>query len=289
MISKNRQESEGKPSGEKAMAMEEKPLHIYEDLKGKVAFVTGAAGRIGLATSLALARSGVTVGMVDIKEEPLVEACQKVEAIGGRAIPLTADVTDAARMTACAQTLVETFESIDIVFANAGNNCKWRYIEDFEPGEWENTIRLNLMGAYHTISPAIPIMKEHGGGSVAVTSSINGTTYFGNKGASAYCAAKAGLVAMVKSLAVELAEHRIRVNSVCPGSIQSQQNWNRYMDDVREGKRERRKPHNPIPLTADSQPGTPEDVASLVCFLASNASKHMTGATITLDGAQSIS
>lgn len=266
----------------------------YDDLTGKVAFITGGAGRIGLSTALAFARSGVAVGLSDIKEEPLAEAVRKVEAAGGRAIACPADVTDAAQMEAAVARTVEAFGPIDIVFANAGNNCKWIKVDEIPPTEWERTLRVNLLGAFHAIGPSVASMKSRGrGGSIIVTSSINGTTFFANKGSSAYCAAKAGLVAMTRALAVELADFKIRINAICPGSIASTE----HLQELIAKRKEAELNHDPkanishrrgqIPLT-DNLPGTSDEIADLVCFLASNASRHMTGASLTIDGAQSL-
>jgi NAD(P)-dependent dehydrogenase (short-subunit alcohol dehydrogenase family) len=121
-------------------------------------------------------------------------------------------------MAALFARIAETFGRLDVLFANAGINGVWAPIEELRPAEWDKTIAVNLRGTYLTIHHAVPLMKARGG-SILITSSINGTRTFTSAGASAYATSKAAQLALGQMLALELARHRIRVNIICPGAI----------------------------------------------------------------------
>jgi NAD(P)-dependent dehydrogenase (short-subunit alcohol dehydrogenase family) len=184
------------------------------------------------------------------------------------------------------QTIGEQFGQIDIVFANAGINGVWAPIEELTPEEWDKTIQTNLKGTFLTVKYAVPYLKRNGG-SVIVTSSVNGTRIFSNTGATAYSCSKAAQVAFTKMVALELAEHRIRVNVVCPGAIETDIGESTKQRDLEKIKEPVEFPQGRIPLT-DGKPGTADQVAQLVLFLASDASSHITGTEVWIDGAESL-
>ncbi|MBP2300657.1 SDR family oxidoreductase [Azospirillum picis] len=257
------------------------------ELAGKVALITGAGSGIGKATAILMAQAGASVGVLSHTEEEIRKTADEIAAAGGEALPLTADVGDDAAMRAAVEQVVKRYGRLDIVFANAGINGVWAPIDDLKPDEWDRTINTNLRGTYLTLHHAVPHLKAAGGGAVIVTASINGTRVFSNTGATAYSCTKAAQVAMVKMLALELAAHRIRVNAICPGIIDTDipdNTQSRNLDGLRvpieypEGK---------VPLT-DGKSGTSADVAELALFLASNRSKHITGTPVWIDGAESL-
>ena len=131
------------------------------------------------------------------------------------------DVSDPASVQAAIEQTVQKFGRLDIVFANAGINGVWTPIEELSPEEWDKTLDINLKGTFLTAHFAIPHLKKAGGGSILITSSVNGNRTFSNPGASAYSSSKAGQVAFMKMAALELGRHNIRVNAVCPGAIQT--------------------------------------------------------------------
>ena len=143
------------------------------------------------------------------------------------------------------------------------------------------------MATFLTIKYAAPHLRKSGGGSVIVTASINGTRVFSNTGATAYSTSKAGQVAMTKMLALELAKHRIRVNVVCPGGITTEIEDSTEKRDLESAQEPVEFPDGEIPLT-DGRKGTSDDVAELMLFLASDASRHVTGTEVWIDGAQSL-
>ena len=175
---------------------------------------------------------------------------------------------------------------LDVVFANAGINGVWAPLEELAPEEWDRTININLRGTFLTVKYAIPLLKKQGG-SVIITSSVNGTRIFSNTGATAYSCTKAAQVAFTQMAALELAKHRIRVNVVCPGAITTDIDDNTQHRNVEKEKEPVDFPEGEIPLTR-GKPGTSEQVAQLVLFLASDRSSHVTGTPIWIDGAQSL-
>jgi len=256
------------------------------ELRGKVALVTGAGSGIGKAAALRFAREGAMVGVLSHTEDEIRKTAEEIERAGGKAIPLVADVADDGLMRKAVADLVAAFGRLDIVFANAGINGVWAPIDELQPEEWDRTINTNLRGTYLTLHHAVPHLKQ-AGGSIIITASINGSRTFTSAGATAYSATKAAQVAMAQMLAVELAKHGIRVNVVCPGKIETEIQDNTQRRNTAEAKVPAEYPEGPIPLTG-SEPGTSEDVAELVLFLASDRSRHITGTPVWIDGGQSL-
>lgn len=256
-------------------------------LDGKVALVTGAGSGIGEAAAMALGKAGAIVVAMSRTAEEVEKTAKAIRDAGGEAKAMTADTSDDAAMKALVEGLIDEFGRLDIVVANAGINGMWAPIDDLTPEEWDKTISVNLRGTYLTLHHSVPHLKKAGGGSIIIISSINGTRTFTNPGATAYSVTKAGQVAMAQQLAVELGEHRIRVNAICPGAIESEISDNTETRNTDEAEVPVEFPEGDIPLTG-GEPGKAEDVADLVLFLASDASRHITGSPIWIDGAQSL-
>lgn len=256
-------------------------------LAGKVALVTWAGSGIGKATAALLAADGVRVGALSRTEKEVRATADEIRAAGGDAVPLTADVSDADGMRAAVTALVDAFGRLDIVVANAGINGVWAPIDEITPEEWDRTIETNLRGSYLTLHLTVPHLKQAGGGSIVIVSSINGTRTFSTAGATAYSCTKAAEVAMAQMTALELAKYKIRVNVVCPGKIETeieQSTRTRHKDAAAEPAEY---PRGQIPLTG-GEPGTSRDVAELILFLASDRSRHVTGTPVWIDGGQSL-
>jgi NAD(P)-dependent dehydrogenase (short-subunit alcohol dehydrogenase family) len=255
-------------------------------LDGKVALVTGAGSGIGKAAALLLAAEGARVGVLSDTSTEIEKVARQIERAGGEAIALVADVSQPSKMQKAIESLAEKWGRIDIVFANAGINGVWAPIEELEPDEWDKTLEVNLKGTFLTVKYATPYLKKRGG-SVIVTSSVNGTRVFSNTGATAYSCSKAAQVAFTKMVALELAKHKVRVNVICPGAIETAISENSEQRDLEAIREPVVYPEGTIPLT-DGEPGTAGQVAKLVLFLASDDSSHITGTEVWIDGGGSL-
>jgi NAD(P)-dependent dehydrogenase (short-subunit alcohol dehydrogenase family) len=251
-----------------------------------VALITGAGSGIGRAAALLLAQEGAKVALIGRDERELEEVAGEIERDDGEAMAVVADISVPDEMERCVGRIKKEWGRLDVVFANAGINGVWAPIEKLNPEEWDRTLETNLRGTFLTIKYAVPLLKKRGG-SVIVTSSINGTRIFSNTGATAYSASKAGQVALTKMLALELAKDKVRVNVICPGAIETKIGENTEQRDLEEVKEPADYPEGTIPLTR-GKPGSPEQVAQLVLFLASDASSLISGTEIYIDGATSL-
>ena len=255
-------------------------------LINKVALITGAGSGIGKAAALLLAKEGAKVAALGRTEDELKKTIVEIEAQGDHAIPIVADISQPDQMQRAIKQITDKWSRLDIVFANAGINGVWAPLEELDPDEWDKTLTINLKGTFLTVKYAVPYLKKQGG-SVIVTSSVNGTRMFSNTGATAYACSKAAQVAFTKMVALELAEHRVRVNVICPGAIATNIEESTEQRDLEKVREPVEFPEGQIPLT-DGKPGTAEQVAQLVLFLASDASSHISGTEIWIDGAQSL-
>jgi NAD(P)-dependent dehydrogenase (short-subunit alcohol dehydrogenase family) len=255
-------------------------------LDDRVALVTGAGSGIGAAIARRYAAAGARVAALGRTKDELDAVVRGIERAGGTAAAVLADVSDAAAVERAVGEVESRWGRLDVVVANAGVNGVWAPIEELEPDEFARTIAINLTGTFLTIKYAAPLLKRRGG-SVVVVASINGTRVFSNTGATAYSASKAGQVAMTKMLALELAKHRVRVNVVCPGKIETEIEDNTEHRGTEKAQEPVEFPEGDIPLT-DGKPGTADQVADLALFLASDASAHVTGTEVWIDGGQSL-
>jgi NAD(P)-dependent dehydrogenase (short-subunit alcohol dehydrogenase family) len=256
------------------------------DMQGRRALVTGAGSGIGRAAALRLARAGADVALLSRTREELEEVAAEITGMGRTALVLVADTSSEAQMRRAFEKLAKAFTRLDFVFANAGVNGVWAPLDELTYDEWNQTMSINLGGTFLTLHLAVPLMKAEGG-SILITSSINGTRTFTSAGASAYSTTKAGQVALAQMAALELAQHRIRVNVICPGAIESEIDDNTKKRDTHEAKVPAEYPKGTVPLTA-GKPGTAEEVADLVLFFASDSSRHISGTPVWIDGAQSL-
>jgi NAD(P)-dependent dehydrogenase (short-subunit alcohol dehydrogenase family) len=256
-------------------------------LEGKVALITGGSSGIGKASALLFAKEGAQVAVLGRTEPEVHKTVEEIRGTGGEAMPVLADVSQVDQMQKAVQQVVDQWETIHIVFANAGINGVWAPLEDITPDEWDTTLSINLKGTFLTVKYALPYLKQQGG-SVIVNSSVNGTRIFSNTGATAYSCSKAAQLAFTKMTAVELGRWKIRVNAICPGWITTEIGDNTYVRNLEGVKyKVEYSDGGRIPLTG-GKPGSSDEVAQLVLFLASDLSSHVTGTEMWIDGAESL-
>lgn len=254
-------------------------------LDGKVAWITGGSEGIGRGIALLAAQCGARVVITGRDEPPLQQVVAEIEQAGGQASYTCADVSQSEEVKQSVQTIIERWGRLDFVCANAGTNGTWAPIEQLSPEEWSSTIAVNLNGTYLTIHHSVPHLTA--GASIVIMSSVNGTRMFSNSGASAYAASKAGQFALGQMLALELAPRKIRVNVICPGAIESNIHEKTEREDLESIQALVEFPDGRIPLT-DGAMGTPQQVAQLAIFLASDCASHITGTPVWIDGGQSL-
>lgn len=256
-------------------------------MQDKIAIITGAASGIGKAGAIRLAREGAKVSLIDRNAERLEETVSELNEMGTEALHYAIDIRDEDKLKEAIRNTADRWGGrIDTVFANAGILGTVSPIEHFPPGEFERTLKNNLLGTVETVKHAIPYMKEHGG-TITVTSSVSGNRQFAQAGFSAYSTSKAAISAFAKMAALELSQYGIRVNAICPGMIDT----NIFeSQEQEEHTSEIRFPFNipdyGIPLTR--KPGKPEDVAGLLLYLASDEARHITGTEVYIDGAEAL-
>ncbi|QHW31371.1 SDR family oxidoreductase [Paenibacillus rhizovicinus] len=264
-------------------------MHAANDkgiLDGKVAVITGAGSGIGRAAALRLAKEGARIALVDIKEERVADVRKRINESGGEAIAVEADISKPEEVENAIREAAGKWDRLDIVFANAGINGTLAPIESMTHEDWSTTLDTNLKGTFLTVKYAVPFLKKKGG-SIVITSSINGNRVFSNFGMSAYSTSKAGQVAFMQMAALELAQYGIRVNAVCPGAIKTHIGQNTHpTPELEEIQIPVEYPEGDQPL--EHGPGRAAQVGDLVLFLASDASSHITGTPIFIDGAESL-
>jgi glucose 1-dehydrogenase len=243
-------------------------------LKGKVAIVTGAGRGIGRAIALGYAREGAAVVLNYSRSEQGAEETRKcIQAAEGKAATIRADVSNPAEHDALIAAALEQFGAIHILVNNAGVEVHEGVLQA-SLETWERTMGVNLKGAYFLSCKAASVMARSGGGKIINVSSVHDTEPIRER--AIYSISKGGMLMMTKSLALELAEYGIRVNSISPGAILTDMNRRDLSDPA---KRERLIRQIPLKRIGDS-----EDVVGAAVFLASSESDYVTGTTIYVDG-----
>ncbi|HEU0078301.1 MAG TPA: SDR family NAD(P)-dependent oxidoreductase [Longimicrobiaceae bacterium] len=254
-------------------------------LRDRVALVTGAGSGIGKASAVLLAKEGAKVAALSRTREELEKTVREIEDAGGEGLVVVADTSRPEQVEDAVRQVVEKWGRLDVVFANAGVNGVWAPIEELTVDEWRQTVDINLTGTFLTLKYSMPHLKERGG-AIIVNASVNGTRVFSNSGATAYASTKAAQVAMTKMLALEVARDRVRVNVICPGAIDTEIDDNTERRDLDHIGVPQEFPEGPHPLAG--KPGSSQEVAQLVLFLASDASRHITGTEVWIDGGESL-
>lgn len=251
--------------------------HAGTRLTGKVAIITGATGCIGRATAALFVAHGARVVLTDLDGAALAAAA---EPFGAAAVWVAGDVADPTTAEHAVAAARRHFGALHVLFANAGTEGRVAPLVEQRPEEVERVLRVNVLGVFHFLQRAAPLLTESGGGSIVITSSIAGVVGF--PGLGPYVASKHAVTGLMKNAAAELAPARIRVNTVNPGPID-----NRMMRSVEDqtapgqGAVVKAEFEKQAPL---GRYGTNEEVARLVLFLASDESSYCTGSVFLADG-----
>lgn len=249
-------------------------------LAGKIAIITGAAGGMGEASALLFAREGAKVAAVDLDEARVAPVVEAIRASGGQAIAIGADISKVSQIEAMLARTVAELGLPDILFNNAGVDTENKQsILTISEDAFDRCVEVNLKGVWLMIKHVAPKMIEAGGGSIINTASIAAFIVASSAG---YCAAKAGVVALTKAAAVELGQHKIRVNALCPGATETPM--------ARHQRLEMEKAGLPTSNALIDRMGVlgrmaqPEEMAQMALFLASDESSFATGAAFNNDG-----
>jgi NAD(P)-dependent dehydrogenase (short-subunit alcohol dehydrogenase family) len=246
-------------------------------LNRKVAIITGAAAGIGEASARLFAKEGARLVLVDLQEEALGKLAEELEKVSTIVLDVAGDVADSAVCRSIVDKTAAQFGRLDILFNNAGIVLNGSLVECTEE-EWQRTLDVNLKSMYLLCRAAVPIMQHQGGGAIINMSSIAGPAGVVNRGA--YSVSKAGVIGLTKSLAADFVKDGIRANCICPATVDT--------PSLRRRIAESPDPESARRAFLARQPmgrlGTPEEIAAMALFLASDDSRYMTGQAIVMDG-----
>lgn len=244
-------------------------------LDGKVALITGAGSGIGAEIARAFARQGASVAVCDINEGAAMQVASEI----GPAVPRMLDVTSPASVHAAFDWVVEELGSVDVLVNNAGIGLVGS-VEETSEEDFRKLHDVNVSGVFNCCRKAVQVMLGQGGGAIINIGSVAGL--IGVERRFAYCSTKGAVVAMTRQLAIDYASRNIRANCICPGTVDTpfvQSYLERFHAGEIEETRARLHARQPV-----GRMGTPEDVAGLAVYLASDESSFATGSIMTLDG-----
>ena len=246
--------------------------------EGKAALVTGAGSGIGLAAAELFAGEGAAVAVVDVRRHAAEAAAAKITAAGGRAVAIAADVADASSVADAVERATRELGRLDVLYNNAGVDSHGS-VADAEEADWDRCFAVHVKGTFLCSRAAVPYLRVRGG---AIVNQASVAGLVGVPSFAAYCAAKGAVIALTRSMAIDLARWRIRVNALCPGTVRTPLMEPllraRGGGDLEAG----------IAATVSKYPlgrlGTPEEIAKAAAFLASDDASFCSGAVLVADG-----
>lgn len=246
-------------------------------LEGKAALITGGGRGIGRAAAILFAREGASVAVSDLSADNLAETVELINQAGGQAISVTGDVTSAADVNNMVQSTIKAFNRLDCAFNNAGIagyqvDATGKKTADWSEQAFDRMIEINLKGVWLCMAAEIKHMEANGGGAIVNTASIAGL--IGIPTSSAYTAAKHGVVGLTKTAGIEYAKQNIRVNSVCPG----------YVETAMTKTAMEQRGDEIMATTPFRRMAKPEEIAEMVCWLCSDRASYVTGSNYNVDG-----
>jgi meso-butanediol dehydrogenase/(S,S)-butanediol dehydrogenase/diacetyl reductase len=244
-------------------------------LEGRVAVITAAGAGIGAATAHRLAREGARVVVADLSGRRAEAVAAEISGSRGRAEWLKMDAADPAGVQAAVGRALDAFGRLDVMVNNAGH-AEVAPLHEISLESWNRVLAVTLTGAFLGMKYCLPVMRRQGKGVIVNTASISGTA--GDHGLSSYNAAKAGVINLTRSAAIENARHGIRVNCVCPGTIDTR------APDLLGGARADEVRREQATATPMGRMGQADEIASVICFLASDEASFITGAALVVDG-----
>jgi NAD(P)-dependent dehydrogenase (short-subunit alcohol dehydrogenase family) len=253
-------------------------MNNYPDFKDKVALVTGASSGMGQATAQAFAEAGASVALADVKEEAVQEAAEKLVSEGHRALAIACDVSDDAQVPAMVERTVAEFGRLDAAFNNAGVMAKMAPTAESTLKDFDRVTYVNLRGVWSCMKHELRQMELQGSGAIVNCSSIGGLR--GDRGIQSYTASKHGVIGLTRAAALEYAAKGIRVNAVCPGTIDTA-----FARAVFKDEKEFEALSKALPI---GRVGKPEEIASVVLWLCSPGASYVVGHALVVDGGQTV-
>jgi NAD(P)-dependent dehydrogenase (short-subunit alcohol dehydrogenase family) len=248
-------------------------------LNGKVAVITGAGSGMGKASAKLFAKEGAKIVVADVKPDAGQEVVKQIRQEGGEAIFVRTDVSLAADTENMIQTAVKSYGRLDILFNNAG--LPGEKFEDTTEGKWRRLVDVNLTGPFLACIYAVPIMKKQGTGNILSTASVGAFKASGRS--TAYNITKGGLIMLTKELALSLAKFNIRVNCICPGSVDTGLT-DAFMNYPKTEEERRVRQASRLAQIPMGRAASPEEIASVALFLVSDDSSYITGVALPVDG-----
>ena len=254
-------------------------LFMNMSFENKVALVTGAASGMGLVTARAFAEAGAAVALSDVHENAVRSAAEELVAAGHKAIAVRCNVADEAEVAAMVEQTVSTFGRLDAAFNNAGIQSPAMEMADVSGEEFERVNGINLRGVWNCMKYELRQMREQGNGSIVNNSSIGGL--IGIAGRAAYHASKHGVIGLTKSAALEYASRGIRINAVCPGTIDTPM----VADMLAKEPDAMKDIFKDLPI---GRLGRPEEIAAAVLWLCSPGASFVIGHALVVDGGYTV-